>query len=444
MKLLIPLGTLCLGFIGHAALAADGDLDPAFSNDGQAVVTWPYSISGARVAVAADGSLFHVVTEARDTGEINQDFAISKLRPDGTLDPTFGFFGQRTVGFDIVTDGIDRVLGVFPLADGGVLLAGTAQTDVDSASYRPPGLIRLTASGDADPTFGDNGRRVIGGKPWMDSVGFDWNAVVRQPDGKLVFAGDCFNCEGARLAVALRVTENGDIDATFGDGGWFSLETEHSIKIGAVAVDPWNRILLGGSTETDADPDDRPWLARTTPEGDLDLTFGMLSGYSFLADVPSAGGDWYTTSIAIDSDGSIVLALSNSGAGIARTVSDGSLDNSFADGGFLDLIRENGADIRAVAIRGDHRIMAAGGINHTGGDYDNYIARVLPDGTLDPTFDSNGLVRVNVIAGANDSASAMAFAAGRPVVAGRGGADLDTGTLLRFESDLIFANGCGD
>ncbi|MGH8172010.1 MAG: hypothetical protein ACREPX_02610 [Rhodanobacteraceae bacterium] len=445
MKRLTCLGTACLFALCRTAFAADGDPDLTFSTDGEALVSWPYSIFGVVVAIAADGSIFHAATEAREGDvEVNLDFAVSKFRPNGTLDTSFGFLGQRSVGFDVIEEGDDSLLGAFALPNGGVLLAGTVDLDPVNFTYGAPGLIRLTADGDADPSFGDNGRRYIPQTPLIDADDLDLNAVAMQPDGKLVFAGDCFSCEGGHLVVALRVTANGTVDSTFGDDGWSIFVTEEHVEISSLAIDPWGRAVLGGSAETDEEPDDRPWLMRLTPSGHPDPAFGNGSGFSFLAGVPSAGGDWRTPAIAIDADGSIVLALDNAGAGVARARADGSLDTTFANGGFRDMVREDGAEMRAVAIRGDHRIVVAGGINHTGGDYDTYVGRLLADGTLDSDFDSNGVIRINMIAGADESANAIAFSAGRPVIVGGGGADRDTGTVLRLQSDLIFADGCGN
>jgi beta-propeller uncharacterized protein DUF5122 len=139
-----------------------------------------------------------------------------------------------------------------------------------------------------------------------------------------------------------------------------------------------------------------------------------------------------------------VLALGNGGGAIVRANVDGSLDTTFADGGFLDMEREEGSDMRAVAIRSDRRILVAGTIDHTGGGFDHYIGRLLPDGTLDPGFDGNGVIRIDVVEGETDSGRAITFSAGRPVIAGSGGGDLEFATVVRLQSDLIFADGCGD
>ena len=447
MKIGVRLGAACVLCMAGAVDAADGDFDTTFSGDGKARVTWPYQISNPRVAIAADGSILHATTEVRASGaESNLDFAIAKLDPDGTLDSSFGFLGQRTVGFDLVTNGDDTLLGVFPLANGGVLLAGRGATDVAPFSYQAPGFIRLTPDGDRDLSFGEDGQVVFLDAPWSDHEDLRWNAVVRQPDGKFVFVGACFSCDGAQPFAAIRIDENGQLDATFGDDGWFIYEHEDYVEISEVSVDAWGRIVLAGAFEPDDEPQDRPWLMRLTPSGQPDPTFGAGgTGYSFLSSIPLIGfGDWHTSGIAIDSDGSIVLSLENNGAGLVRTLPDGGLDTDFGVLGFLDLEREDGGEMNGVTIQSDHRIVAVGSIDHTNGDYDHYIVRTLPDGALDASFAGNGLLRVNMTADFDDSASNVVLDAGRPLIVGRGGEDIEIGTVIRLESDLIFASGCGD
>jgi uncharacterized delta-60 repeat protein len=445
MNLRTRISLACLVAMSGSAQAADGDPDPTFSSDGRATVTWPYSTSRVRVAAAADGSIFHATTEAIDNGaETDLDFAVSKFRSNGQLDLTFGTQGQRSVGFDVIPDGDDSLLGVFPLASGRLLLAGTVDLDPESFTYAAPGLLRLTASGDIDASFGENGRVVVPETPWVPNDDVDLNTVLRQPDGKLVFTGHCFNCGGISLVIAVRLTESGEIDPSFGDAGWVGIEVASSVQAYASGIDAWGRIVIAGSMEPEDDFHDRPWLARLTPDGSLDPEFGNGSGMSFLSQVPHLNNDWFVRAIAIDRDGSIVLALGNGAGAIVRANADGSLDTTFAAGGFLNMEREDGTDMRAVAIRSDHRIMVAGTINHTGGGYDHLIGRLLRDGTLDPDFDGNGVIRIDMVEGETDSGRDIVLSAGRPVIAGYGGADLNVSTLVRLQSDLIFADGCGD
>lgn len=397
------------------------------------------------VAVGADGSIFHAATEAIDVaGNANLDFAVAKFRPNGQLDTSFGFLGQRTVGFDVVEEGDDSLLGAFPLPDGRLLLAGTADLDPESFTYEAPALVRLTAAGNADPGFGENSRVVMTSTPWVPNDDIELNAVLRQPDGKLVFAGQCRDCSGIPQAVAVRLTAEGEADPSFGDAGWASVEVDWSVDIVAVDIDRWGRIVLSGTMEPEDEAEDRPFLVRLTSTGQADASFGNGSATSFLADVPNLGNDWRVRDAAVDNDGSILLALGNGRGAIVRADVDGNLDSAFADGGFLDMEREEGSDMRAVAIRSDRRIMVAGSINHTGGGFDHLIGRLLPDGTLDAAFDGNGVIRIDVVDGETDSGRSIVFSAGRPVITGYGGADLEFATLLRLQSDLLFADGCGD
>lgn len=440
----ISISLVCLMAWCVGAVAADGDPDPTFSGDGRASVTWPYKIFGTRVAVAADGSIFHAATEVREgSGETNLDFAVAKFRPDGLLDGTFGFYGKRTVGFDIIPDGSDSLLGVFPLPDGRVLLAGRVDLGPEAFDYAAPALTRLTAAGNVDKTFGDNGRVVMATTPWMSNGDLALNVALRQADGKFVFAGLCRDCEGNRLGVAVRLTAAGEIDPTFGDAGWVGFDVEGSVAVTAAAIDGLGRIVLAGAQEPDGEAYDRPWLARLTSTGSLDASFGGGTGISWLSQVPTFNGDWLVRAIAVDRDGSILLALGNGGGAIVRANTDGSLDTTFADDGFRSMEREEGSDMAAVAIRSDHRILVAGYIKHTGGGYDHYIGRLLPDGRFDTAFDHNGVIRIDMIPGATDSAEDVAFSAGRPVIAGYGGYGGDNSTIatvVRLQSDLIFTD----
>lgn len=435
----ISMSLACLMAWSVDATAADGDPDPTFSGDGLASATWPYEIFIPVIAVAADGSIFHATTEHRQSsGEVNRDFAVTKFRPNGVLDGTFGFAGQRTVAFDIVPNGDDALKGVFPEPDGGVFLAGKVDLDPEPFSYAAPALARLTAAGNVDTTFGDNGRVVIAATPWMLNDFLKFSNALRQADGKFVFVGFCRDCEADRLGVAVRLTAAGEIDPTFGEAGWATFDVESSVEVTAAAIDGLGRIVLAGSQVLDGE-NRLPWLARLTPTGSLDVSFGGGTGISFLSQVPPIN-NWLVRDITINRDSSILLALGSGAGAIVRANANGSLDTAFADGGFRNLEREQGSDITAVTIRSDDRILFAGFIFPNGGGIDHYIGRLLPDGSLDTSFDGNGVIRIDMTPGEFDAAWAIALSAGRPVIAGRGGNDKKIATVVRMESNLIFTD----
>src|SRR3982751_1987778 len=133
---------------------------------------------------------------------------------------------------------------------------------------------------------------------------------------------------------------------------------------------------------------------------DLDTTFG---GDGIVT--TSFGGtnaSYQARSVVIQSDGKIVAAGTGTseffGFGLARYNTDGSLDTSFGIGGKVTTsigVSDDGA--YSVAIQSDGKIVAAGGTllhycNNGVCDYDFALIRYNTDGSLDTSFDGDGIV----------------------------------------------------
>jgi uncharacterized delta-60 repeat protein len=119
-----------------AKLRSDGSLDPAFASAGVYLPEIPGSASSLRVAA---------------TGEIVllSHQAVVRLRTDGTPDASFSEDGIATVDPDV-----GRTSAATLTPDGSIYVAGPTSDrlfDVDST------LVRLTAQGEVDTTFGDHG-----------------------------------------------------------------------------------------------------------------------------------------------------------------------------------------------------------------------------------------------------------------------------------------------
>src|SRR5262245_10039015 len=74
--------------------------------------------------------------------------------PSGGLDPGFGTGGKQTVAFDLGGSNRDTATGVVLQPDGKLVLAGTADN-------RDFAVARLNPDGTPDPTFGPGGKRTI-------------------------------------------------------------------------------------------------------------------------------------------------------------------------------------------------------------------------------------------------------------------------------------------
>jgi uncharacterized delta-60 repeat protein len=92
----------------------------------------------------------------------------------------------------------------------------------------------------------------------------------------------------------------------------------------------------------------------------------------------------FTQLMVVQPDGKIVLAgnIEPEAASLGRLNSDGSVDRSFGDGGFVIDRRLPG--LRALALQPDGKIVGAA----VGG---SILARYLPDGTPDPAFAGGGV-----------------------------------------------------
>jgi uncharacterized delta-60 repeat protein len=128
----------------------------------------------------------------------------------------------------------------------------------------------------------------------------------------------------------------------------------------------------------------------SSPPGSLDPSFGH-GGIEQLAD---PGPGYVGNAVAVQPDGKIVVVGSNMlsfdvfAMNITRYLPNGSLDGSFGNGGRVDPgIHSQGAIALHVDIESDGRIVVLGGQND---EVD--VVRLLPDGELDPSFGTGGVV----------------------------------------------------
>ena len=144
--------------------------------------------------------------------------------------------------------------------------------------------------------------------------------------------------------------------------------------------------------------------------GDLDPTFG--DGGRVITDF---GGFDGVADAALQADGKIVVTGSAQGRlGLARYNPDGSLDPSF-DGDGLVLTSMGGVDARAIALMPDGRIVVAGSAGPSM-NLDVAFVRYNADGSLDDSFDGDGILVAG--GGASEVVSDAAVLGDGSIVAG--------------------------
>ncbi len=193
----------------------------------------------------------------------------------------------------------------------------------------------------------------------------------------------------------------GSLDPTYGDNGIFFTHLQNiTPEAYCSALDSQGRLIAGGSVYLASSAARHSLLVRLLSDGSLDPTFGT-GGY--VIDTIE-GARIYGLTIA--NDGKILAcgraptntAEFSSDFVIYRFNEDGSPDNSFSDDGrtFVDFgpLHRNRAN--SINEQNDGKILVTGNFHY--GDegladlYKIGICRLLPNGDLDATYGSNGLV----------------------------------------------------
>jgi len=206
--------------------------------------------------------------------------------------------------------------------------------------------------------------------------------ATRQPDGQIVIGGRFDVVDGAAHDRLARLDAQGRVDADFNP----QLSARVDIPdVYTLAAQPDGGLLVGGYFDA-VNGHPKSSLARLQPNGSLDPTFG---GSSLI------GGDLpLVTAIALESSGRVLVSgafAAVDGAprrGIARLGPEGQLDPSFAPGTAV-----GGGELPTVyglALGSGDRAVIVGEFDSFNETPRRNAARLDPDGTLDATFDPQG------------------------------------------------------
>jgi uncharacterized delta-60 repeat protein len=378
-------------------LLSTSPIDPTFAAREQGVA---FSIYAADVAVRDDGKV--LVAESRQVGDVRR-MAVTRYNTDGSLDAMFGTGGRAYADFG---GAFASAEAMDVTADGHIVLAGAAGGDYALARFNPDGTPDASFGGDGTVTINLGGTR----EHLLD--------VRVDAAGRVVAAGN----DNADKLHLFRFNAAGTADASFGGGDGelrTSLTAPGFRHVGAVLTLPDNRIVLAGSGR----------VQRFAVDGSLETTF-------------AAGpfGDLYD--LALQPDGKVIAGGITSQFSLARFTTDGALDPTFGNGGIVTTkLGSGGENVAGLAIQADGRIVATG-VAWQEADargYDFYTVRYLTNGTLDASFDRDGIVRTDVRFQSTDFAAAAAIApGGKVVVAGDVDdlyADVQTDAVVRYNPD---------
>jgi uncharacterized delta-60 repeat protein len=200
----------------------------------------------------------------------------------------------------------------------------------------------IAAPWNLDPGFGTGGKVIW--SPNGNTESAHGSGLALQPDGKIVMVGGSSEVAGGSRFIVVRFTATGSVDTTFGNNGVVVLTFGGSFESGAaIAVQPDGKIVAGGRADFPGTGIDMV-VARLLPNGSLDPTFDT-DGKAIVNFVDFQGFSQsdYMNALEIASDGKIVVAGGAPGqntlykTSVGRLNSDGSLDTSFSgDGRILE------------------------------------------------------------------------------------------------------------
>ena len=336
-------------------------------------------------------------------GAINNTFSIFRFDADLNLDSNFGKqVGEIPPGTHARRFEID--------SEGRILVVGGDK------------IVRFTASGQLDESFGNEGivTWALGGN--FSNLLTDIHIL---PNGNFAVVGRKINKNYSEYR-----------------GGNLHVKEYDSSGVAVRNVDRSTATYFttaDGSKDLRTQPSWIPSIIDIRDDGDFLLashgdsfdvvrtnrTLGQEQRY----DVPLPGIEDHRSSLALPDGKFLLIGKTDNDVVVTRHLPTGALDLTFGTGGSTKVPVLNAADegYRATLAK-DGKILITGHA-HNGSNYDIFVIRLHHDGMLDETFDTDGIMSVNI--GGDERGHAIVVTAdNKIVIAGRSGNNIALVRLL--------------
>ena len=302
----------------------------------------------------------------------------------GTTDLSFSGDGKAIFCFDTNSIANNSILQ----NDGKVIVTGLKE-------YNTSFACRVNSDGTIDSSFGNDGIVVIATNLTTEANSLCYSSAL-QNDGKIILVGNFTAFSGDHNLMVIRLNSNGSLDTNFGVNGKLNLELGSPYDFAyAVKIQTDGKILIGGSS---GGVNGGFCLVRLLPTGLMDPSFGTNG---MVVTIISPGNESTIKSLDLLSNGKII-ALGNSVSNgtqnivLAQYNEDGSLDSSFGTGGKTETVIETGIsdDARNLKVLPNGKLLIQGVFNLFGAisDGGNMLLQYNSNGNLDLNFGTNGVV----------------------------------------------------
>ncbi|MFO1312151.1 MAG: hypothetical protein U1F41_08825 [Burkholderiales bacterium] len=255
-------------YIVVSRFLADGRPDTSFGEGG--VAPGPYvfplfNLYATEVLVTRAGA---IVVVGNANAKLTTLPVVVRFMPTGALDTQFGEGGMISV--DVPSAGFPSSVAVRGVeqANGAVVVVGK-----QAPGFSNPDAVfafRVTASGAIDHGFGTDGFVKV---PFGDGGTGSIKGILLQPDGKIVLGGA--RVELDVVPLLLRLTASGTLDTSFGKNG-FAIGNAVGAEVADIAAQGDGRIVAVNSMAAQYRPQDvAPFVSRYDQHGVLDTSFGV-------------------------------------------------------------------------------------------------------------------------------------------------------------------------
>jgi len=299
------------------------------------------------------------------------------LAQPGTLDPAFGNGGTAQFVPGILNDLVYKVL---PLADNSALVCGGARFQ-GSGNPQSGMVFHVLANGSLDGGFG------TAGVTYIDSGGMDGHLrdMALDASGRIVACGS----HAASNMLVARLNSDGTIDNGLDANGFVLMPTSSPFGDGlrAVVIQPDGKYLLAGWRSTNA------VILRMEEDGSLDTGYGIGG----LVEFAVGAGNALLNDLVLLSDGSIVgVGQAGTSLVLVKTLADGTPDPGFGNNGVLvDPLSANSAGHAVVAL--GTAVIVAGTLEGAGSTEDILVAGFDASGAPLSGFGTNGIVTLDLL-----------------------------------------------
>lgn len=320
-----------------ARYLSNGALDPDFANNGIYTLT-NFGVAGVTyaelwsVALQADGKILLSGMIQTNTGS---QLYVRRLNSNGTPDSSFGTGGFFRTNIVNNVEPYRSAVYICTLADDQIMVFTAVRT------LNKFTLLRLSANGALDTSFGTNGYLDLNSTAAMFNMRA--SSIYALSDGKLLAYAHSQVSASCKMHI-FRLLADGSPDASFATNGEYVAD-DYILDTDRVGLTPMPDGRIVGIRKSSGNR-----VFRLKANGTPDNTFGSNGSMILGTNI---------NNVFCQADGKIIALGSFSGQGVvARITASGVIDNTFASNGFY--YGATAKIYRFAAQQADGKIIAFG------------------------------------------------------------------------------------